>query len=108
MPNIHTQGCTNHLYTLAGRRIVLLKPAHLLAPTEDTDMHRNYEEAYACYAPIFRRQWGAANVTLATCKRAMADIYDSLKLHPERTPYSGKLWAELDAVRERIAKLQPR
>ena len=69
-------------------------------------MHRNYEEAYACYAPIYRAQWGAANVTLDVCKRAMADIYAALRLHSERTPYTGKLWAELDAVRERLAALQ--
>lgn len=38
MPSIHTQPCTKHLYTLTGRCIFLLKPAHLLAPTEDTEM----------------------------------------------------------------------
>lgn len=58
---------------------------------------RTYEEAYAFYAPMMRRRW--ARSTKAARAAAIADINAVLKLH-ERGPYVGKLYAELDAVRD--------
>lgn len=49
MPNIHAQPCTGHLYTIAVPCIFLLKPAHLLAPTEDTDMNDYREMSQVFY-----------------------------------------------------------
>lgn len=63
-------------------------------------MFASYEEAYAFYAPVFRRQWKGRDLPAAV--RARADILDTLRLHEERTPYVGKLYAELDAVRDVI------
>jgi hypothetical protein len=67
---------------------------------------RTYEEAYAHYAPIFQRQWATANVTQATCIRARDDIQQTLALHKACNPYTGKLYAELDAIRDRLMNLR--
>lgn len=42
-----------------------------------------------------------------TCRRAMFDCYDTLDLWKEKisADYATKLWAEIDALRERQAKL---
>jgi len=43
-----------------------------------------------------------------TCRRALIDCHDTLKLHrdlPTDNPYYIKLWAEIDALRERQLKL---
>ena len=103
MPNIHAQPCTDHLYTIAVLCIFLLKPAHLLAPPEDIDMHHTYEEAYAAHYPQFQKAYKSA--PLQACLGARKDIYETLVHHYGRTPYEGKLMAELDAARERIMVL---
>lgn len=58
---------------------------------------RSYEAAYAFYAPIMRRRWRHSN----SAKRhyAAADILDTMRLH-SWGPYMGKLYAELDAIRD--------
>ncbi len=66
-------------------------------------MYRTYEEAYARYYPLFRASYRAA--PLQACVGARKDIYETLVHHHGRTPYEGKLMAELDAARERIASL---
>jgi hypothetical protein len=76
----------------------------LLAPTEDADMNRTYEETYAHYYPLFQTAYRAA--PLQACVGARKDIYETLVHHVGRTPYEGTLMAELDAVRERLAALQ--
>lgn len=43
-----------------------------------------------------------------TCRRALFDCHDTLALHrdkPTDDPYYVKLWAEIDALRERQLKL---
>jgi len=43
-----------------------------------------------------------------TCRRAMIDCYDTLELRkdlPTDDPYYIKLWAEIDALRDRQMKL---
>lgn len=43
-----------------------------------------------------------------TCRRALFDCYDTLALHkdlPTDDPYYIKLWAEIDALRERQLKI---
>lgn len=67
-------------------------------------MYRTYEEAYAAHYPRYQRAYKTA--PLAACEGARVDIYDALKYHYGRTPYEGKLMAELDAARERIAALK--
>jgi len=45
-----------------------------------------------------------------TCRRALIDCYDTLELRrdlPTDDPYYVKLWAEIDALRERQMKLKP-
>ena len=45
-----------------------------------------------------------------TCRRALFDCHDTLALHrdlPTDDPYYVKLWAEIDALRERQLKLKP-
>ena len=37
----------------------------------------------------------------AQCKRAMDDVYETLTLHKDPTPYQQKLLWELDALRDR-------
>lgn len=60
---------------------------------------RNYEEAFAFYAPIFTAQY--AKASRAKCEYAIEDINATLKLH-ERGAYTGKLYAELDAARTKL------
>jgi exonuclease VII small subunit len=62
---------------------------------------RTHEEAFAQWADFYRRSY--AKRTIASCEYAIGDITQVLKLH-ERGPYTGKLYAELDAARERVAK----
>jgi hypothetical protein len=66
---------------------------------------RTYEEAYAQWAPFYRAAY--AHRTRASCEYAIGDINQVLKLH-ERGLYTGKLYAELDAARERLAKCAKR
>jgi hypothetical protein len=44
-----------------------------------------------------------------TCRRALVDCHDTLALHrdlPTDDPYYVKLWAEIDALRERQLKIK--
>jgi hypothetical protein len=72
----------------------------------------DYGSAYAHYAPIFRDMY-AARSRLA-CESARADISETLRLRSvewagaNRDPYAGKLWAELDAVRDRLMAISKR
>lgn len=63
-------------------------------------MHRTYSEAYAFHYPRFQQAYRVAGK--AGCQHARADIYATLALHPEQSPYTGKLYAELDAIRDRL------
>lgn len=67
-------------------------------------MHHTYEQAYAHYYPQFQKAY--LNAPLQACKGAREDIYNTLVHHYGRTHYEGKLMAELDAARERIAVLE--
>jgi hypothetical protein len=42
----------------------------------------------------------------AQCKRAMDDVYETLSLHKDPTPYQQKLLCELDAIRDRQRQLK--
>jgi NAD-specific glutamate dehydrogenase len=59
-----------------------------------------HEQAYALYAPYFREQYRAKS--RAACESAIEDINETLRCH-ERNAYTGKLYAELDAARDRLA-----
>lgn len=67
-------------------------------------MHHTYEQAYAYHYPRFQEAYRLA--PLQACLGARKDIYDTLVYHYGRTPYEGKLMAELDAARERISVLE--
>jgi len=66
----------------------------------------SYEEAFAHFAPIFRDMWKTRSV--AACAAAKRDIVETLPLHQERNAYVGKLYAELDAIRDREAAMNPK
>ena len=60
-------------------------------------------------------QWHATFTTKVkeydfyTCRRALVDCHDTLALHrdlPTDDPYYVKLWAEIDALRERQLKIK--
>ena len=101
MPNIHTQPCTKHLYTLAGRCIFLLKPAQLLAPTEDTDMKTAYEARQARHFADAERERTSTMLSLLLQEKYWArqvELFSELTdAAPER--------AKLQAVRDQIAAL---
>ena len=59
---------------------------------------QSHEEVYAVFAPQYRKMY--AKRSIASCDAAIRDINETLKLH-ERSPYTGKLYAELDAARDR-------
>jgi hypothetical protein len=44
--------------------------------------------------------------TREECDYAKQDCAETLKLHPANSPYSAKLWAEIDTINERLAVLQ--
>ncbi len=48
-----------------------------------------------------------ARYTWAQCEHAIDDCHDTLKVgeYPYSSPYAQKLWAEIDACRERIHSL---
>lgn len=63
-----------------------------------------YCESYALQAPIMRLRHKKA--TLAQIAYATADVLATIELHPGMdTAYCGKLWAELDALRDARAAL---
>lgn len=62
-------------------------------------MLHTYEDAYAMYAPQYRTQY--ARKSARACHAAIREINATLKLH-DRGAYTGKLYAELDAARDRL------
>jgi hypothetical protein len=50
-----------------------------------------------------------ANYTAQQCKWAIADCHDTLKVggYEYEHPYAQKLWAEIDACRDRLKVLTP-
>ena len=66
-------------------------------------MTMNYSDLTA----LFRTK--ARGYTADQCEFAMRDIHTTIALHDGdlNHPYIQKLWAELDAVRDRHAKLKP-
>lgn len=64
----------------------------------------NYCQSYAYYAPSFRQLWKSQGSV--ACHAAMADIYATLPLHDHESAYSGKLYAELDAIRDRLLEIE--
>lgn len=66
-----------------------------------------YCESYAHWAPLMRARWNKES-SEAAMKYVADDIMATLALH-ERGPYVGKLYAELDALRDAaLAKRQVR
>lgn len=63
----------------------------------------NYRETTALYSNKVR------GYTASQCEFAIRDIHATIALHEGDLdhPYIQKLWAELDAVRDRHAKLKP-
>jgi hypothetical protein len=60
---------------------------------------RTYEESFAQWTPFYARRWTVSSRADAL-QYALNDILAALKAHgDERTVYTGKLYAELDAVR---------
>ncbi len=71
-------------------------------------MHlRTYQEAYAHHAPRYREFYAAKSEH--ACCAARDDILDTMHMLAlnlrHYDPYTGKLYAELDAVRERLMNL---
>ena len=60
----------------------------------------NYNEYHA----VFTRK--AARYDFYTCRRALIDCYDTLEIWGQdiAADYATRLWAEIDALRERQAK----
>lgn len=69
---------------------------------------RTYEESFHQWTPFYARQWTVRS-SMERLLAAQADILDTLKSWSgERTPYTGKLYAELDVIRGVIhAKREP-
>ena len=62
-----------------------------------------YGREYARCAPIFRQMWQQRPFEL--CGWALQDIHNTLKGR-EMDGYTGRLYAELDAVRDRMMVLK--
>jgi hypothetical protein len=58
-----------------------------------------YNEAYATFAPIMRARWTSKSAQ-ASMDASKSDILETMKLHPIASAYVGKLYAELDAIRD--------
>jgi len=67
-------------------------------------MLHTYETAYAFHYPRYSALW--ARKERAACEGARADIYATIAAQGDaRDAYAGKLYAELDAVRDRLTLL---
>lgn len=65
----------------------------------NTATARTYEEAFAAWTPFYAKQWTPRS-NMARMLAAHEDIIATLKVwNGERTPYTGKLYAELDVIR---------
>jgi hypothetical protein len=62
-----------------------------------------YRREYARCAPIFLQMWQQRPVEM--CRWALQDIYNTL-VGREMDAYTGRLYAELDAVRDRMMALK--
>lgn len=62
---------------------------------------------YSDMSALFRNKVRGYNAS--QCEFALRDIHTTIALHEGdlNHPYIQKLWAELDAVRDRHAKLKP-
>jgi hypothetical protein len=70
-------------------------------------MHTTYAAAYAAHYPRYTALWSTRSI--GACLGAREDIYATLRAQgDERTPYTGKLYAELDAIRDRELDLANR
>jgi len=69
-----------------------------------TEQERAYSTAYAEHAPRYRTIW--RNRDVKECRGALRDIHETLAIHSGPSEYTGKLWAELDAIRDRVIILQ--
>lgn len=71
---------------------------------------RTYAEAYAMHYPRYARYYRLASYH--ACIGARIDIIDTMRVVQATQrmgdPYVGKLYAELDAVRERIRAIEAR
>jgi len=74
---------------------------------------RTYQEAYAHHAPRYREYY--ATKTVRECNAAREDILNTMQVMAVNLrcgeglmadPYMGKLYAELDAVRDRLMNLR--
>lgn len=64
----------------------------------------SYQQHHAVYTQK------AKGYSAAMCNRAIADCHETLKIFsphngPAETAYCTKLWAEIDAMRERLAQI---
>jgi hypothetical protein len=55
--------------------------------------------AFAFYYPLMQKRWTAAS-SPAALAAAKADVAATLELHWEPSAYTGKLMAEMDAIRD--------
>lgn len=58
-----------------------------------------YGSAYVEHAPRYREIW--CERTIQQCHFALIDLHDTLRNWPHQTAYTAKLWAEVDAIRDR-------
>lgn len=77
---------------------MIRKPSHKQYSQPSQPYLDSYESAFAFYAPLMRERW--VDQPDDVCARASFDIYETLVLHPHPSPYTGKLYAELDAIRD--------
>lgn len=63
-----------------------------------------YSQSYMLHAKRYRDLWSTR--TIQACHFAMIDLHSTLKEWPWQSEYTGKLWAEVDAIRDRQAAIQ--
>ena len=64
-----------------------------------------YKQSYALHYPRYSAMWSRKHAW--QCRYAQEDIHTALRLMPDADPaYLGKLYAELDAVRDRMMILR--
>ena len=66
-------------------------------------MITDYQVAYAQYAEFMRAKWRGRPAR--ECNYARGDIARTMPHHPIDGAYMGKLYAELDAIRDRMMAL---
>ncbi len=74
-----------------------------LTSIEDRLMQTAHQRVYAVKVNEYRAKYMGARVyTLHELNHARYDILKTIPLHDFESAYSGKLWAELDAIREAL------